>query len=148
MGYQESFVTTKAQNHFDDFVMRIRELGREYYDYYGAWPKYIVNVKKNAHGIHNSAGLKQNEKYVYFTGERFLQRSAYTIINAAHAADSEWNNEKEFSGKRLKKPLFGLRIIFVEEIDGGQIFDTSKNKDGLIYAGLNNDWIEAADFVF
>ena len=43
---------------------------------------------------------------------------------------------------------FNMERIDCEEIDGSKIFDTSKKPDGEIYAGLNNDFLEAADFIF
>ena len=150
MGYQESFVTTRDKNHFYRFLSRIRELGKEYYDYYGAKPVFIVTVKKDVLGVEcpldlddmstdDISGiikLRAGEKYVYFTGERYLQRSPFKLVNAMHPADAIWSDEKA-----LVELSYTLESVFVEEIDGEQIFASIENPQTAIYDGLNNEWI-------
>ena len=54
--------------------------------------------------------LKKNKKYVYFTGDRHLQRSANNVLDIA-------DNEAT---------VLNLDIIFCEDVDCAKIFDTNK----------------------
>ena len=133
MGYQESFITTTNKNNFDDFIDRIKAIGEGYYINNGCQPSFIVTIKQNVHGVYEKRiKLKQNNKYVYFTGERHLQRSPYTILNIGD----------------LDPLPFNLDIIFCEDIGGSVIFDASKKKQGAVYSGLNNEFVEVVDFKF
>ena len=160
MGYQESFITPTCKKNFIKFKKRIKELGTEYYNYYHAFPRYVVYVKKNIYGqkieldnivIANDSKkiiLHSNTSYVYFTGERFLQSRANRIINVKDKYDENWTGKNDFTKKRLENCPFSLKAIFSEEIDCSKIFDNAKHKDGIIYCGLDNEWINVTEFKF
>ena len=133
MGYQESFVTTTNKKHFDALVERVKNIGKEYYTGFNCLPSFIITVKQNIHGLYdNKIKLKKNKKYIYFTGERHLLRSPSNLLNLNNTDTMPFNMEK----------------IDSEEIDGSKIFDTSKNPDGEIYPGLNNEYLEVITFNF
>jgi hypothetical protein len=160
MGYQESFVTTTNKKYFNDFILRLQYLGFEYYNHYGTFPVHIVKVKENIYGedivFDNTVfeqgakkiKLKKNTNYIFFTGERFLQGRPNRILNITEKADENWINENAFREKRLDLYPFMLKSVFAEEINGAKIFDTKENEDGIIYSGLNNEFITVTDFEF
>ena len=134
MGYQESFVTTTNKKYFNDFLDRIKKLGWVFYDAHLTYPTYIVNVKENVYGEFTKKRimLKKNKKYVYFTGDRHLQRSANNILDVPDDDET----------------ILNLDIVFSEEVDCAKIFDTNKKDDSAIYAGLSNKWVDVEKFVF
>jgi len=149
MGYQESFVTTTNKKNFDAFIDRIKTLGKDYYAYFDCCPCLIVTVKQNIQGMYEKKiMLKQNKKYIYFTGERYLQRSQNRIINLNDPFDTDHQDNEDHIIKTQLASFFQVQIIFCEEVDCAKIFSSSKNNDGEIYAGLNNDFLEAAKFMF
>jgi len=93
MGYQESFVTTTNKKYFNDFLDRIKKLGWGFYDAHLTYPTYIVNVKENVYGEFTKKRimLKKNKKYVYFTGDRHLQRSANNVLDIADNEETVLN---------------------------------------------------------
>lgn len=70
MGYQECYITSTPKR-FEKIVARIRENGKEFYDYHGTWPVEIITFKKD-HGPFN-----KGQRAVYFAGERYLQESPF-----------------------------------------------------------------------
>ena len=133
MGYQESFITTTNKKYFNAFIGRIKANGKEYYGKNSVHPSFIVSVKENIiNDYTKKIYLKKNKKYVYFAGERHLQRSTVGILNISDDSDI----------------IFRLDIIFSEEVNCAKIFDTNKNDDGEIYHGLCNKWIEVKKFEF
>ena len=133
MGYQESFVTTTNKKYFGDLIDKIKANGKEYYEGNSVRPSFIVSVKENICGDYEKKVLlKKSKKYVYFTGERHLQRSSDGILNVFGNDDTVLN----------------LDIAFAEEVDCAKIFDTNKKDDGAIYAGLSNKWVDVEKFVF
>ena len=149
MGYQESFVTSCNKKFFDDLVTRIKTIGFEYYEYHGCCPWFIVNVKKDIIGIHNKKiKLKKNKKYIYFTGERALQRRENRLLNIQDIYDEQWNSDDDVTKTALTEYPFDIQIIYVEEIDGEKMFHISKTARTRIFTGLNNEYIEVKDFLF
>ena len=156
MGYQESFITTKNKKNFNNYVSRVKYLGYEYYDYYSAYPCLVVYVKQNIyHEYSDKIALKKNKSYLYFCGERYLQRDINRILNIDdYSKNTVWNKDKKFKKKRIPNPKnqadypFHLDIIFSEEIDVAKILDTTKNKIGAIYPGLDNEYIMVNEFEF
>ena len=131
MGYQESFITTSNKKNFNDFIDRIKAIGKDYYDNNLVCPVHIVNIKENIYGEYTKKiVLKKNKKYIYFVGERHLQRNAGMILNMSNTN------------------YYTLEIIFSEEVDCTKIFNTEKHEDGTIYNGLSNKWLDVKDFEF
>ena len=131
MGYQESFITTSNKKHFNDFIDRIKAIGKDYYEQNSTYPAHIVSIKENiCSEFTNKPVLKKGKKYVYFVGERHLQRNAGMILNMPNT------------------DCYTLKIVFSEEVDCTKIFDTGKHEDGTIYNGLSNKWLDAKKFEF
>jgi hypothetical protein len=149
VGYQESFITTTNKRNFNKFIERIKTVGKEFYEYHDTHPAFIVHIKKDISGTYNeSVVLKKDKKYIYFCGERFLQKSPSRILNIQDKDDPDFTIENDITNTNLEKIPFGLKNVYVEEINTVQIFDTTKNIDGAIYSGLNNQWMEVKDFTF
>ena len=150
MGYQESFITTTNKKHFDAFIGRVKTLGKDYYAYFSCRPHFVVTVKQNIQGTYEKKiKLKQNKKYIYFSGERYLQRRPNRIINVNDPFDEDHqDNEDLITKTQLDSLSFNLKILFCEEVDCAKIFSSPKNKKGEIYAGLNNDFLEVTKFMF
>ena len=147
MGYQESFVTTTHKKHFDAFIDRIKALGKDYYSYFDCHPYFVVTVKQKIQGVYDKkVKLKQNRKYIYFCGERYLQRRQNRIINVNDRFDKDHQGNEDHIIKTQLDSFFHLEIIFCEDVDCAKIFASSKNPDGEIYSGLNNEYIEVINF--
>ena len=146
MSYQESFVTVKNDNDFYDFISRIRELGKEYYDYYNVEPRYIVTVKKHIFGaklpdndMSGIAKLHRGKSYVYFTGEKFLLTTAYRLVNAADYSDFLWNEGNKFFKQQNDYLSWDLIFVPAEEVE---------IKQDVIGDGLNNDYLRIDKFLW
>jgi len=149
MGYQESFITTSNKKYFNNFIKRIKIIGKEFYIQHNVYPTHIINIKENIYGIYEEKILlKKNKSYIYFCGERFLQRRSNRILNVMDKNDKDFCIEDDVTNTSLETNPFALEIIFAEEIDCAKIFDTRKSKNGVIYKGLNNKWLEVLEFSF
>jgi hypothetical protein len=87
MGYQESYVRMKNREDFNRLIEAFKTIGEENYNLFGGGPVEIVTLKKPIEG--NLAYMcepkinykfEPGEKFVYFTGERFLQRSVHNMF--------------------------------------------------------------------
>lgn len=88
MGYQEIYVRIKDRSKFDNLVDLIRGIGKEYYEENGAEPVEIITLNKAIKGDlsymcrpYEKYNFPIGEKFIYFTGERYLQRSVSTLLN-------------------------------------------------------------------
>lgn len=88
MGYQESYVRIKDKNKFDKLVNIIREIGKEYYEENMAEPVEIITLNKAIEGDldymcrpEERYYFPKGEKFIYFVGERYLQRSVELLLN-------------------------------------------------------------------
>ena len=88
MGYQESYVRMKNKNDFNNLVEVIRRVGKDYYDEGGAYPVEIITLKQSIKGDlrfmckpNEKYTFEKEEKFIYFVGERTLQRSVYNLLN-------------------------------------------------------------------
>lgn len=100
MGYQESYVTTKNEKDFDKLCDYIKSVGSGVYDTYCAKPVEIIT-------------MENGKKYLYFVGERFMQRNKARILG--YVADDE-NYNSEDRKEKMWKWLDKILVIFTEEI--------------------------------
>lgn len=100
MGYQESYVTTKNEKDFDKLCDYIKSVGSGVYDTYSAKPVEIIT-------------MENGKKYLYFVGERFMQRNKARILG--YVADDE-NYNSEDRKEKMWKWLDKILVIFTEEI--------------------------------
>lgn len=118
MGYQESYVRMKDRNKFDDLVNLIRQVGRDYYEENGAEPVEIITLNKAIQGDlsymcrpYEKYNFPVGEKFIYFVGERYLQRSVDRLLEDIN--------------------IEGVEIYFTECFPSDKIFEGNK---GNIYA--------------
>lgn len=100
MGYQESYVTTKNEADFDRLCEYIKSVGSDVYDTYSARPVEIIT-------------MENGRKYLYFVGERFMQRNTARILG--YVADDE-NYNSEDRKVKMWEWLDKIIVIFTEEI--------------------------------
>jgi hypothetical protein len=88
MGYQESYVRMKDRDKFNALVNLIRQIGQEYYEENGVEPVEIITLNKSIKGDlsymckpYEKYSFPVGEKFIYFVGERYLQRSVGRLLN-------------------------------------------------------------------
>lgn len=88
MGYQESYVRINDKNKFDSLVNIIRGIGKDYYEENMAEPVEIITLNKPIKGDlsymcrpNEKYSFPIGEKFIYFVGERYLQRSVSNLLN-------------------------------------------------------------------
>jgi hypothetical protein len=114
MGYQESYVRVANKKNFDKLVNIIRKVGREYYEENGCSPVEIITLNISVKGSlewmcmpNKKYNFPKGEKFVYFAGERYLQRNVANILN----------NEAIRGVEIYFTECFPSRKIFEENID-------------------------------
>lgn len=113
MGYQEIYVRIKDRSKFDNLVDLIRGIGKEYYEENGAEPVEIITLNKAIKGDlsymcrpYEKYNFPIGEKFIYFTGERYLQRSVSTLLNDIN--------------------IEGVEIYFTECFPSNEIFEENE----------------------
>lgn len=88
MGHQESFIKIRDINKFDDLVNLIREIGKDYYEENMAEPVEIITLNKAIKGDlgfmcrpYEKYSFPKGERFIYFAGDRYLQRSVERLLN-------------------------------------------------------------------
>lgn len=107
MGYQESYVTTKEEKDFDGLCEYIKSVGRDFYESYGAKPVEIIT-------------MQNGKKYLYFVGDRFLQRNKARILGFM-SDDDNYNSEE----RKLKMWdwLDKISVTFTEDMNPKGIWE-------------------------
>lgn len=115
MGHQESYVRMKNRSDFNNLVEVIRIIGKDYYEKHGAYPVEIITLNKSINGDlefmckpNEKYKFEKGEKFIYFVGERDLQRNSSNLLN---------NNIIE-----------GVEIYFTECFPSDKIFDGEENE--------------------
>ncbi|MDD7378261.1 MAG: hypothetical protein SO445_03895 [Lachnospiraceae bacterium] len=107
MGYQESYVTTHSEKDFSGLCEYIKSIGKDVYAKYGAMPVEIIT-------------LKNGRKYLYFVGDRYLQRNKARILGYI-SDDNNFNSESR--KLNMWKWLDKILIIFTEDINPEGIWE-------------------------
>ena len=63
MKFKGYFITSEKKNKFEAIVNRIKEMGKDMYEYYHCYPQYIITFK------HNYNDFQKNQKVIYFNCE-------------------------------------------------------------------------------
>lgn len=115
MGYQESYVRMKNKDDFSKLIDVIRKIGKNYYEESGAYPVEIITLKKSIQGNlecmcepNKEYKFNNGEKFVYFVGERYLQRNSNNLLK--------------------NKMIDGVEIYFTECFPSDKIFDEKENE--------------------
>lgn len=100
MGYQESYVTTKSKKDFPGLCEYIKTIGKDFYKAYGTMPVEIIT-------------LDNGRQYIYFVGERYLQRSKARLLGYV-LGDNDYNSESQKMA--MWQWLEKIVVIFTEEM--------------------------------
>ncbi|MFT8349237.1 hypothetical protein [Clostridium saccharoperbutylacetonicum] len=115
MGYQESYVRVKNKDDFNKLIEVIRKIGKNYYQEGGAYPVEIITLKQPIQGNleymckpNSEYKFEKDEKFIYFVGERNLQRSIQNLLN--------------------NETIEGVEIYFTECFPSDKIFEERDNE--------------------
>ncbi|WP_315069241.1 hypothetical protein [uncultured Clostridium sp.] len=114
MGYQESYVRMNNLSDFDKLVEVIREVGEDYYKGHATYPVEVITLKQAITGdlqymckTNEEYHFEEGEKFIYFTGERHLQRNPCNLLN--------------------NRIIGGVEIYFAESFPSDKIFNKQEN---------------------
>ena len=110
MGHQESYIKIRDINKFDKLVDLIKGIGRDYYEGNMAEPVEIITLNKAIKGDlgfmcrpYEKYSFPKGERFIYFVGDRYLQRSVARLLNENY--------------------IEGVEIYFCECFPSDKIFD-------------------------
>lgn len=132
MGYQESYVKTEKREAFGRLIEAIKKNAKKYYEDSMAEPVEIITLKRKIEGITFESGCPKKcefdagEQFVYFSGDRHLQRSVNTLLD--------------------KNAFPGVEIYFTEDLPSYEMFEKPENyKDEVVY---ENDFAKHEPFMW
>lgn len=116
MGYQESYITASKKEDFSRIVKRIKELGLDYYERYGAIPVEIITFEEE----HDP--FSKGQQAVYFVGERYLQNGLEGRILGYPDEIYEEMDEYEINKCIEECMSYNLIKYFTEDVDPSGIW--------------------------
>jgi hypothetical protein len=135
MGYQESFVTTDNKEDFNKLVERVRQLGEEHYNDWGAYIPVIITLKQDLKRLSFKAGTQ----FLYVAGDRAVQYDIRNFLNIKYEPYkiSEYGTSGGWEDGEDMELDFTARLIYSEYMPK-KIFSK----------GMENDFVEVEAFSF